>query len=98
MAQGLWLCCGLGSPGSGPHDRGSSSGRSYRLVDEADDVPSDDSTLTALLGDGINPVAQPDGDATKTPASRRQPQGPNRPHALRTEIQFGSLFHPMTGR
>lgn len=98
MAQGRWPCCGLGSHGSSSRGGGSSRGRSYRLVNEVDNVPLDDVARSAPLGDDIDLVAQPNEDATKTLASRRHPQGPNGPHALRAEIPCNSLFHLVIGR
>lgn len=39
---------------------------------EVDNMPLDDHASKAPLGDYVDPVAQPNGDAAKTPARRRQ--------------------------
>lgn len=66
-------------------------------MDKADDAPLDNLAQITPLSDDMDLVGQPDGDATETPASRRQPRGPNRPHAPMSEILF-SLFHRVMGR
>lgn len=60
-------------------------------MDEADDMSLDDHSPMAPLGDDVDPIAQPNGDAAEMSASRWQPRGLNIPHELRIEIRSGDM-------
>lgn len=72
MVRDRWPCHGSSSRGSRSRGRGSSSGKSYKLVDEADNTLMDGHAPTAPLGDDVNPVAWHNRDGNETPASRQK--------------------------
>lgn len=78
MVWGLLACYGSGSCGSESRDKGISSSSSsrqfYGLVGEGDDVPLDDHTPATPLGNDVDLVAQPGGDATMATSMRRGPK------------------------